>query len=67
MLRRAAWFTASIFTVLATVFAVQNAALVEYVVFFQVVEIRRSVVVGSCLIIGFFIGWLFGASRRFKR
>lgn len=64
-LRKLAWLVAAMLSVVAAVFAAQNAALIEYRFLHWTVELRRSAVVAVCLLAGFMIGWLFGASRRF--
>ncbi|KQB95527.1 hypothetical protein AL073_14930 [Loktanella sp. 1ANDIMAR09] len=50
--------------VLIGIFAVQNAARVDYVFLVWTIELRRSAVVVLCVATGILIGWLIGTLRK---
>lgn len=49
------------------VFAVQNAALIEYQFLTWTFEARRSAVVAVCVAIGVLIGWVARGARQGRR
>lgn len=62
--KRLRWYSLLILLLLAAVFIVQNAAVVELQFFHITVEARRAFIVGASILLGGVVGWLFGVTSR---
>jgi len=63
-MRKVKWTFAIILLLTVATFTFENAALVEYHLLGQAIELRQSAVVGLSLFIGILLGWVVATSRR---
>ena len=63
-MRQLKWTFAIVLLIIVATFTFENAAQVEYSFLGQVIEARRSAVVGLSLLVGILLGWLIATSRQ---